>query len=81
MEGALSTAFPLLPFDPVRNKNIQINEFYAIHLCQTSAVPISHSATMILAEFSEVSTLTGTRCLYLMLPQCCFVLMLINFSD
>lgn len=39
MEGALSYAFPLLPFDPVRNKNIQLNEFNTILLCQAPAVP------------------------------------------
>jgi len=39
MEGALSYAFPLLPFDPVRNKNIEVNEDNTIHLCQVPAVP------------------------------------------
>jgi len=38
MEGALSAAFPFLPFDPVRNKNIQVNEFNTIQLCQAPAV-------------------------------------------
>jgi hypothetical protein len=38
MKGALSAAFPLLPFGPVRNKNIQPIEYNTIQLSQAPAV-------------------------------------------
>jgi hypothetical protein len=38
MKDALSAAFPFLPFDPVRNKNIQPIEYNNIHLSQAPTV-------------------------------------------
>jgi hypothetical protein len=36
---------------------------------------------MVLAELAEVPTLTGTGSPHLMLPHCCFILILMNFSN